>query len=127
MPRLGNTDGHTQGPSSFTTRCDLVWEPVQISKVCQEEAVFELSSEKAKVAGERHSRPREPLVQRVGGDREHGVFRCAPRAWSAGRPALVLTVREKVIMKSERGLRRLLQPFDRAVLYLLTRNNQTLD
>lgn len=43
------------------------------------------------------------------------------------RTALVLTVRDEVIMKSERGFCRLLQPFDRAILYLSTLNNQTLD
>lgn len=34
-PRLGNTDGTTQVPRSFTMTCDLVWEWVWTRKVCQ--------------------------------------------------------------------------------------------
>lgn len=101
----------------------------ELVKSAREEVLIELSTEEAKMAGERHSRRREQLVQRAGGGRKHGVFepgysKCGLRT-SAG-PTCSLLLCDTMLLNSERGVYRLLQHLAEQ-FHMLTLNNQTLD
>lgn len=76
-------------------------------KSARVEVWFELSSKGAKVAGKRHSRPREQLLQKAGGEKRHGVFEpCYSKCgvWTSVSPNCSLPVRDKILTKGESRL-----------------------